>query len=64
MILENHLDLKLILEESDPGFLVRQGIKTGTARRFVRDIYEWATDVKTNLSLEDSVEEILSDFAE
>lgn len=64
MILGNHLDFKLILEETDPGFFVRQGTKMGTARPFVRDIYEWATDVKTNLSLEDSVEETLSDFAE
>ncbi|KAH8435047.1 uncharacterized protein LDX57_012676 [Aspergillus melleus] len=42
VILENHLDLELIFEEPDSGFFIQQGIKLGTARRFLRDIHEWA----------------------
>lgn len=45
--LENHLDLELVLEDPDPSFFVKQGIKTGTARRYVRDIYEWAKGLET-----------------
>ncbi|KAJ5100912.1 hypothetical protein N7456_006964 [Penicillium angulare] len=41
--LENHLDLELILEDPDSGFFVQRGIQIGTARRFLRDIDEWAT---------------------
>lgn len=37
MILENHLDLELILEDPDSGFFVQRGIRIGTARRFLRD---------------------------
>lgn len=44
--LENHLDLELILEDPDTGF-VQRGIQIGTARRFVRDINEWATAMKS-----------------
>ena len=29
--LENHLDLELVLEDPDPSFFVKQGVKTGTA---------------------------------
>ncbi|KAJ5817276.1 hypothetical protein N7447_009509 [Penicillium robsamsonii] len=46
--LENHLDLELILEDPDSGFFVERGIQIGTARRFLRDINEWATVMKPN----------------
>ncbi|KAJ5367880.1 hypothetical protein N7541_001821 [Penicillium brevicompactum] len=46
--LENHLDLELILEDPDSGFFVQRGIQIGTARRFLRDIKEWATVMKSN----------------
>lgn len=47
--LENHLDLELILEDPDAGFFVQRGIQIGTARRFLRDINEWATVMKSDL---------------
>lgn len=46
--LENHLDLELILEDPEPGFFVQRGIQIGTARRFLRDINEWATVMRSN----------------
>ena len=46
--LENHLDLELILEDPDSGFFVQRGIQIGTARRFLRDINQWATGVGSN----------------
>ncbi|CAG8079297.1 unnamed protein product [Penicillium nalgiovense] len=46
--LDNHLDLELILEDLDSGFFVERGIQIGTARRFLRDINEWATVMKPN----------------
>ncbi|KAJ5117746.1 hypothetical protein N7448_011378 [Penicillium atrosanguineum] len=46
--LENHLDLELILEDPDSSFFVQQGIRIGTARRFLRDISEWADAMKSN----------------
>ena len=48
VILENHLDLELILEDPDSGFFVQRGIRIGTARRFLRDINEWTTAMKSN----------------
>jgi hypothetical protein len=50
--LENHLDLELILEDPDSGFFVQRGIQIGTARRFLRDINEWATATKLNTRLD------------
>lgn len=46
--LENHLDLKLILKDPDSGFFIQQGIQIGTARRFLRDIKEWAAIMSSN----------------
>lgn len=46
--LENHLDLKLILEDPHSGFFVQRGIQIGTARRFLRDVNEWATVMSSN----------------
>ncbi|OQD95750.1 hypothetical protein PENSOL_c019G02971 [Penicillium solitum] len=46
--LENHLDLEMILGEPDSGFFVQRGIRIGTARRFLRDINEWAAAMKSN----------------
>jgi organic radical activating enzyme len=57
--LENHLDLELILEEPDAGFFVQQGVRIGTARRFLRDINEWATVIKSSMILEQDAREIL-----
>lgn len=62
--LENHLDLELILDDPDPGFFIKQGIKTGTARRFIRDIDEWAIYVKTSMSSGKNVEEIFDGAVE
>lgn len=50
--LENHLDLELILEDPDAGFFVQRGIRIGTARRFLRDINEWATVMKSKERLD------------
>ncbi|KAJ5707366.1 hypothetical protein N7488_007167 [Penicillium malachiteum] len=50
--LENHLDLELILEDPDAGFFVQRGIQIGTARRFIRDINEWAGVTKPNLQVD------------
>lgn len=55
--LDNHLDLELILEDPDAGFFVQQGIQIGTARRFLRDINEWATVMKSNMRLDQSAGE-------
>lgn len=62
--LENHLDLELILEDPDPDFFIKQGIKMGTARRFIRDIYQWATHTERNFSYGECIEEIFEDVAE
>jgi hypothetical protein len=59
--LENHLDLELILEDPDPSFFVQRGIQIGTARRFLRDINEWATVMKSNMQLDHAAREILDD---
>lgn len=59
--LENHLDLELILEDPDAAFFVQRGIRIGTARRFLRDINEWATTIKNNLLLDQGTREILDD---
>ncbi|KAJ5608658.1 hypothetical protein N7528_009225 [Penicillium herquei] len=40
--------LELILEDPDSGFFVERGIQIGTARRFLRDINEWAIEMKSN----------------
>jgi hypothetical protein len=41
MALKNCLDLIQIYEDQDPSFLVKQGVKVGAGRRFVRDIGRW-----------------------
>lgn len=46
--LENALDLDLIHEENDPDFFESQGVKRGTAKRFVRDIPRWAKRYKAD----------------
>ncbi|KAJ6105274.1 hypothetical protein N7523_010084 [Penicillium sp. IBT 18751x] len=56
VVLENHLDLELILEDPDPGFFVQRGIRIGTARRFLRDINEWATAKKSNEFVDQTAE--------
>ncbi|KAJ6050550.1 uncharacterized protein N7446_010659 [Penicillium canescens] len=57
--LENHLDLELILEDPDAGFFVQRGIQIGTARRFVRDINEWARVMKLNMGIDQGAGDIL-----
>jgi hypothetical protein len=59
VILENRLDLKLILEDTDPGFFVQRGIKLGTARRFLRAINEWAFVTRQAMRYEQAAGEIL-----
>jgi hypothetical protein len=46
--LENALDLDLIYEENDPDFFEKQGVKKGTAKRWVRDIPQWAKRYKAD----------------
>ena len=46
--LENALDLDLIYEENDPDFFEKQGVKKGTAKRWVRDIPKWAKRYKVD----------------
>jgi hypothetical protein len=48
--LENALDLDLIHEENDPDFFEKQGVKRGTAKRFVRDIPRWAKRYKADVT--------------
>ncbi|OQD92194.1 hypothetical protein PENSOL_c044G08813 [Penicillium solitum] len=50
--LDNRLDLELILDDPDAGFFVQRGIQIGTARRFLRDIKEWATAMRRQITLE------------
>lgn len=59
MTLENHLDLELILEDLDSNFFVQRGIQIGTARRFLRDINEWATLMRLTMRLDLSAGESL-----
>jgi hypothetical protein len=40
--LDEGLDLDLVYEAQDPTFYIDKGIKIGVARRFIRDIKEWA----------------------
>ncbi|CAI7613187.1 unnamed protein product [Penicillium pancosmium] len=56
--LENRLDLELILDDPDAGFFVQRGIQIGTARRFLRDINEWATVMSRNITHEPTSGEI------
>jgi hypothetical protein len=53
--LAHHLDLELVLEDQDPNFFIEQGVKRGTARRFVCDIREWAEGYWREI-VEDDVE--------
>ncbi|KAK8120309.1 hypothetical protein PG999_004429 [Apiospora kogelbergensis] len=46
--LEECLDLQLVYEAQDATLYEQRGIKMGAARRFVRDIPEWATLVSTD----------------
>lgn len=43
--LGNGLDLKQIYEDQDPDFFIKQGVKVGVARRFVRDIRDWVNQL-------------------
>lgn len=54
--LENRLDLELILDDPDAGFFVQRGIQIGTARRFLRDINEWVTAMRRNITHEQTSE--------
>ncbi|KAH1972669.1 hypothetical protein KXV92_005592 [Aspergillus fumigatus] len=54
--LSNGLDLELVEEDQEHvQFLIEQGVTKGTARRFVRDIYEWANHVRKDPSPEESI---------
>ena len=59
--LENYLDLELILDDPDAGFFVQRGIRIGTARRFLRDISEWARVTKLNMRIGQDAPEIFDD---
>ena len=36
------LDLELVYEDQNAEFYIKKGVKSGVARRFVRDIKTWA----------------------
>ncbi|KMU87564.1 hypothetical protein CIHG_05957 [Coccidioides immitis H538.4] len=56
--LSHGLDLELVYEDQEHvRFLVEQGVTKETARRFIRDIHEWATMMKRILPRKGSVEE-------
>ncbi|OJD24334.1 hypothetical protein ACJ73_04302 [Blastomyces percursus] len=59
--LAHHLDLELVFEDQDPNFFMEQGVKRGTARRFVRDIREWAAYVSRDAPGEEFCQDILED---
>jgi hypothetical protein len=44
--LEEGLDLEQVYDDHDPGFFVENGVKRGTARRFVTNIAYWAKQYK------------------
>lgn len=46
--LDNALDLDLIHEEDDPDSFGKQGVKRGTAKRFVRDMPRWVESYKAD----------------
>ena len=39
--LDHGLDLQQLYDDQDPGFFVKEGVKVGIARRFIRDILCW-----------------------
>ncbi|KAL4986811.1 hypothetical protein BDW68DRAFT_197807 [Aspergillus falconensis] len=57
VVLKRHMDLDLILEDSNPGFFTNEGIQIGTARRFIRDIQEWEKHMKSNSPPQWTIEE-------
>lgn len=59
--LDNRLDLELILEDPDTGFFVQRGVPIGTTRRFLRDINEWATSMKSSTIFEEAAEQTPND---
>ncbi|KAB5549394.1 hypothetical protein GE09DRAFT_1204351 [Coniochaeta sp. 2T2.1] len=42
MTLDEGLDLELVHEDEDADIYIRKGVKTGVARRFIRNIETWA----------------------
>jgi hypothetical protein len=44
--LQDGLDLEQVYEDQDSLFFIQSGIKRGVARRFIRDIEEWAKRYK------------------
>lgn len=44
LTLADGLDLELVFEDQDAEFYVEKGVKRGVARRFVRDIENWAKE--------------------
>lgn len=62
--LSNGLDLELVEgDQEHVQFLIEQGVTKGTARRFVRDIYEWAKHVRKDFSPEGSIQDHPEDIA-
>ncbi|KAL5042235.1 hypothetical protein BDW71DRAFT_217086 [Aspergillus fruticulosus] len=57
VVLKRHMDLELILEDSNPGFFTDEGIQIGTARRFIRDIQESDKHMKSNSPPQWTIEE-------
>ena len=46
VILKEEFDLELVYEDQDAEYLVKNGVKRGIARRFVRDIGPWVKRYK------------------
>jgi hypothetical protein len=61
--LSNGLDLELVEEDQEHvQFLIDQGVMKGTARRFVRDIYEWANHVRKDSAPEGGIQDSPEDI--
>ena len=46
MIIEDGMDLELIRRDPNPDFLIKKGVKRGTAERVVSDIDYWVKKCK------------------
>lgn len=61
--LSNGLDLELVEEDQEHvQFLIEQGVTKGTARRFVRDIHEWAEHMRGGQSPDTRIHDPLDDM--
>lgn len=45
--LDEGLDLEQVHEDCNPGFFIKNGVKSGIARRFISDIANWVERYKS-----------------